>query len=142
MVNKLYYGEDINVWFDLDRCLHVGACLRGDPEVFDIHRRPWVMPDAGDADHIAEVVRRCPTGALHYEYTDPAKPGEEARVPTSVRTSDDDPVWVRGDLLIAEDDSETTERRAALCRCGSTGNKPYCDASGPCTGWRKRHYGK
>jgi uncharacterized Fe-S cluster protein YjdI/CDGSH-type Zn-finger protein len=133
---KDYYGNDITVRFDLARCLHVGVCVRSIPAVFDTKRRPWVLPDAGEADQIAQVVRRCPSGALHYEFTDPARGVEQGHSPVTVRTAEGEPLWLEGDILIANDGEELPETRAALCRCGSTANRPFCDASGPCTQWR------
>ncbi len=63
---KAYKGEGVTVFFDARRCLHVAECVRGLPGVFDTDKRPWIQPDHADALEIAEVVRRCPTGALHY----------------------------------------------------------------------------
>ncbi|MDR1441320.1 MAG: (4Fe-4S)-binding protein [Bifidobacteriaceae bacterium] len=133
---KEYYGDDITVTFDLARCLHVGVCLRSVPAVFDLKRRPWVLPDAGDPDQIAQTIRRCPSGALHYEYTDPVRQSEQGHVPVTVRTADGEPLWVEGAVAITDNGIDVPETRAALCRCGSTANSPFCDASGPCTSWR------
>ncbi|MDR2378096.1 MAG: (4Fe-4S)-binding protein [Bifidobacteriaceae bacterium] len=133
---KDYYGDQITVRFDLGRCLHVGVCVRSIPAVFDTKRRPWVLPDAGDADEIARVIRRCPSGALHYEFTDRARESERGHAPATVRTADGEPLWLEGEVLIADNGKELPETRAALCRCGSTANGPFCDASGPCTDWR------
>jgi uncharacterized Fe-S cluster protein YjdI len=41
-VRKVYRGRDIEVSFDLDICIHVGECLRGERSVFMLERRPWV----------------------------------------------------------------------------------------------------
>jgi uncharacterized Fe-S cluster protein YjdI/CDGSH-type Zn-finger protein len=136
MAVKEYYGDAITVRFDLDRCIHAAVCVRTIPEVFDTKRRPWVLPDAGDADQIAQTVRRCPSGALHYEFTDPSAPPERGHAPVTVRTADGEPLWVEGDVVIAHDGNEVPETRATLCRCGSSANQPFCDASGPCTEWR------
>ena len=54
-------------------CIHAGECIRGAPDVFDFARRPWVVVDNDTADRIAETVRRCPTGALHYRRLDGAE---------------------------------------------------------------------
>jgi uncharacterized Fe-S cluster protein YjdI len=138
MAVKEYYGNQITVRFDLDRCIHAAVCVRTIPAVFDTKRRPWVLPDAGEADQIAGVIRRCPSGALHYQYTDAAAPDESGHVPVTVRSADGEPLWVEGSLIIAQDGTEIPETRAALCNCGSSGNRPFCDASGPCTQWRHR----
>jgi uncharacterized Fe-S cluster protein YjdI len=63
---KTYEGRSIAVTFEAARCQHAAECVRGLPEVFDIARRPWIQPDNAAADRTAEVVRRCPSGALEY----------------------------------------------------------------------------
>ena len=69
-MRKTYRGTDVEVTFDLDICIHVGECLRGEPAVFQLKRRPWVLPDAGRSDAIAEVIHLCPSGALQYRRLD------------------------------------------------------------------------
>jgi uncharacterized Fe-S cluster protein YjdI len=51
------------VVYDRGRCRYYAACVRGLPQVFDPTRRPWIRADLADPNAIAEVVRRCPTGA-------------------------------------------------------------------------------
>src|SRR5207245_3966723 len=80
-MRKVYRGRDIEVSFDLDICIHIGECLRGDPRVFKLDRRPWTLPDAGDADVVAKVVELCPSGALLYRRLDGA-PQEQAGATT------------------------------------------------------------
>lgn len=126
---KRYDGRRIEVTYDAARCLHAAECVRGLPDVFDTARRPWILPDAGDADEVAAVIRRCPTGALHYALAD--GPPEEPVVPTRVRFPAGGPLLIAGDL----DLEGTRETRAALCRCEQTENAPYCDRSGPCRDW-------
>src|SRR4051794_18588222 len=94
---KAYTAEGITVFYDGARCRHFAECVRGLPAVFDVKQRPWIQPDAGPADRIAEVVRRCPTGALHYRLEHDG-PTEEPDRPTSVRLYPDGPLLVRGDL--------------------------------------------
>ncbi|MFF5828383.1 (4Fe-4S)-binding protein [Streptomyces bacillaris] len=67
---RAYEGRSITVTFEAGRCRHAAECVRGLPEVFDTARRPWIRPDAADAGRVAEVVRRCPSGALRYERAD------------------------------------------------------------------------
>ena len=103
--------------------------------MFDVKKRPWIDPEKAGADAVAEVVRRCPSGALHYELAD--GPREEPDLPTTERRDPDGPMWVRGDLELegaAEDGGTLTETRTAICICDSSENKPFCDHSGPCKG--------
>ena len=64
---RTYTGEKIDVSYDRALCWHAAECIRGLPEVFHPENRPWITPDAADPDLVAEVVRRCPSGALRYE---------------------------------------------------------------------------
>lgn len=122
---KAYPTERITVWFDGTRCAHFAECLRGHPDVFLRGRKPWVRPDLGDPEEIAEVIRRCPSGALHYRLTD--GPAEEPKVPTSIRRLSAGPVLMRGDLAIRTSAGEIRDIRAAICGCGATKNNPFCD---------------
>jgi uncharacterized Fe-S cluster protein YjdI len=122
---KEYRSDEVTVSFDARRCLHFAECVRGLPEVFDVHKRPWIQPDQADSERVAAAVRRCPSGALHYVLADgPAEIGER---PTRVGFVDDGPMTLRGELVIETPAGELSETRAALCRCGRTGNAPFCD---------------
>ena len=127
---KRYEGEQIEVTYDPQRCLHAAECVRGMPSVFDTSKRPWIAPDGADPGALAAVIRRCPTGALHYKLRD----GEPERpsVPTRVRLPEGGPLLLEGDLEL----DGKRETRAAVCRCGQSSNQPYCDRSGPCREWK------
>ncbi|WP_043714750.1 (4Fe-4S)-binding protein [Kutzneria sp. 744] len=118
---KSYDGSDITVAFDGNRCLHFAECLRGLPAVFDVKTRPWISPDSADADEVAEVVRRCPSGALHYTRRDGST--ETPPDPTLVTVVENGPILLHGNLLL----SSRRETRVALCACGQSSRKPFCD---------------
>jgi CDGSH-type Zn-finger protein/uncharacterized Fe-S cluster protein YjdI len=129
MPRKEYRSERIVVSFDPERCIHARYCVRGLPEVFDPSERPWVRPDRANAEHVAEVVMRCPTGALQFERAD----GVTEAIPqeNAIAVSTNGPLYVRGDIHIKGPLGETLleDTRVALCRCGSSRNKPLCDNS-------------
>jgi uncharacterized Fe-S cluster protein YjdI len=124
-LGKGYAAQSITVFYNRSRCRHYAECIRGLPEVFNLTQRPWIRPDSAEAETIAEVVRRCPTGALHYELVE-GEPEEPGR-PTSVTLDPDGPILVRGDLVIDLPEGRVHETRAALCRCGATTKEPFCD---------------
>jgi uncharacterized Fe-S cluster protein YjdI len=124
---KRYPGKGLEVTFDPARCLHAAECVRGLPAVFDTGRRPWIDPDQADAGELAEVVWRCPSGALHV-----VGPVEEPDRPTRIDPQPAGPLFVRGDLRIVVAGEEMSETRAALCSCGQSANRPFCDLSGEC----------
>lgn len=123
-----YEGEAITVTFDLVRCIHSAECVKGLPEVFDPQRKPWVDPDRAPAERVAEVVRRCPTGALHYSGVDEQVEPVPGR--NTARLVADGPLVLEGRLEIETVDGEVLrDTRIALCRCGASRHKPFCDGS-------------
>ncbi len=128
--NEVYEfdGEKMEVSWDGRLCIHVGECTRAKGELFVSGRNPWGEPDRGEADHVAEVVRRCPTGALTYARKDSGE--EEPVSPDNVVTiANNGPLYFEGELEIdgAATDMPGVGMRAALCRCGDSENKPFCD---------------
>ena len=63
---RRYTGDRIDVYYRREVCWHSGRCVRGLPAVFDLARKPWVLPDAGEDGDVARVVGTCPSGALRY----------------------------------------------------------------------------
>jgi CDGSH-type Zn-finger protein len=100
------------------------------PEVFDTKKRPWIQPDKSHPDRVAEVVMRCPTGALQFERRDG---GAEEPVPDEniVAVTANGPLYVRGNIEIKDSTGTILLKgaRVALCRCGESMNKPFCDNS-------------
>jgi CDGSH-type Zn-finger protein/uncharacterized Fe-S cluster protein YjdI len=125
-----YKGEDIVVLFDAGRCIHAKECVHGQPSVFNPDAKPWVNAGASSAGAIAAVIRRCPTGALHYQAGDP-KLAEHPEPSNTVITSPDGPLYLRGNITVvtAGGGELLADSRVALCRCGASKNKPLCDKS-------------
>lgn len=125
-----YAALDIEVSYDPRRCIHAARCLKGLPAVFDEKRHPWIIPSEALPNDIARVVELCPSGALHYRRLDGAVQ-EEAGEPTTITTRHNGPLYVRGNIeLHAADGTLIVEdTRMALCRCGASNNKPFCDNS-------------
>ncbi len=137
---RLYTGADIDVTFLAGRCIHAAECVRRLPTVFNTRRRPWVLPDAAPADAVARVVERCPSGALHARRHD-GQPAERRPPLTAVMPQPSGPLYVRGPHLelrlpAAASEPPRVDTRLALCRCGASANKPYCDNGHLRTGFR------
>jgi len=126
-MRKVYRGKDIEVSFDLDQCVHIGECLHGDTAVFQLKRRPWVLADEASAEVVAQVVERCPSGALQYRRLD-GGPQEKVGPGTKVTPVRDGPLLVTGRIEVTrEDGAVETMPRATLCRCGHSEHAPFCD---------------
>jgi CDGSH-type Zn-finger protein/uncharacterized Fe-S cluster protein YjdI len=126
----VFEHERITVTWSKARCTHAAECVRGLPQVFQPGRRPWVEPGRDSAERVAEVVRRCPTGALHYQRHD-GGPAEESPGGNAVVPAPFGPLTLRGRIELVADDGREIARdtRMTLCRCGVSRNKPFCDGS-------------
>jgi uncharacterized Fe-S cluster protein YjdI len=62
-----FRNDRIAVRFDESLCCHAGECVKGLPAVFDPSKEPWIDVNAAPPEAIAEVVARCPSGALSCE---------------------------------------------------------------------------
>lgn len=125
---RSYESEEITVDFDAKRCIHAEECVHGLPDVFDAERRPWVDPTRATAAELARTIELCPTGALHYRLRDEG--GERPQTTNTVAIAADGPLYLKGRLRIALPDGEVLEEtRVALCRCGHSKDKPFCDNS-------------
>lgn len=125
-----YTGVAVDVAWDRRLCIHVGECTRARGDIFQSGRQPWADPDLADAGEVVEVVWRCPSGALTYT----PKDGRLAEAPppeNTITVANNGPLYAHGDLRIAgaPDDMPGVRFRAALCRCGRSANKPFCDGT-------------
>ena len=125
-----FTAPGIRVTWSRLRCTHVAACVMNLPKVFEPGRRPWVDLSQASSDAIARTVQKCPTGALHFERTD----GGEAESVPAVNTAvvkQNGPLVLRGDIEVRDESGALLLRdtRVALCRCGHSANRPFCDNS-------------
>jgi uncharacterized Fe-S cluster protein YjdI len=136
-VLRQYEGDGIVVHWEPRLCIHVASCIRALPDVFDPNARPWVNVTAANADEIAAAVETCPTGALRYERTDGA-PQEAPASPATVQPRLNGPLFVRGEVEVVDTQGNVLRQatRLALCRCGASANKPYCDLSHRAVGFK------
>ncbi len=120
-----YKGRQLTVTFEAGRCIHAAECVRGLPVVFDPGRTPWIDPDGAGSSEVRAVLTRCPSGALKAEGGEPEAPEPL----NSVRLVPDGPLYVRGRSRVLDAAGETVvqDYRLALCRCGDSRSKPFCD---------------
>lgn len=125
-----FAGKDIDVSWDTRLCIHASECGRAEGELFVGGRKPWCQPDLAARDEVIDVIERCPSGALSYDDKSGGT-SESAAAGNSVNVACNGPLFFRGDLRIknAPDDMPGVKFRAALCRCGASKNKPFCDNS-------------
>ena len=134
-VVKKYSNGEVTVVWTSKLCTHSGNCVRGLPEVFNLEKHPWINVSASETETVAQQVRRCPSGALSYfmnENEAKAETQADGKAdPVVIDITENGPVVIRGPVIIRDAKGRESKRETdtALCRCGSSGNKPYCDGS-------------
>lgn len=124
-----YEAPGAVVTWDAVRCIHAAECVHGLPRVFDPAAKPWIRPaDATPAD-LAVVVNRCPSGALRMQLADGTS-AMTVPVENHGDVTPDGPNYLRGKLTLVVGGATVLEdTRIALCRCGASQHKPFCDNS-------------
>ena len=136
---KTYPGAELDVTWDRRLCIHVGECGRADNTLFEGGRDPWCQPDLVTFGETVTVVERCPTGALAYARKDGGPP-EAPQPRNTVAVTNRGPLYLSGNLDIegAPTDAPGLRYRAALCRCGASKKKPFCDNAHEGSGFADR----
>ena len=128
---ETYEGKQLTILDDRGICSHAGFCTDRLAAVFDNGKEPWIDPDGAEADEIKRVIRTCPSGALSYAEGDTVVDtfGQDAEIEVAAAG----PLRVRGgpELKAAGDDADAprSTEHYALCRCGASKNKPFCDGT-------------
>lgn len=130
-----YANADITVVWKPKLCIHSAICFKGLPDVFDPRKRPWVNITGAETEQIIAQVERCPSGALSIERQQEPTPlttetaPEKAALKVEIQAAG--PLLISGDCLLRHPDGreELKSGKTALCRCGASSNKPYCDGS-------------
>jgi hypothetical protein len=75
-------------------------------------------------------VKRCPSGALSYFMNDEENK-EEAHLESVIEVLSNGPLLIYGTLKLKDKNGEQTleNKTTALCRCGQSSNKPFCDGT-------------
>ena len=123
-----YSTPEIVVEWQPRLCFHSHNCIRALPQVFDPDARPWVRLELASADEVDAAVAQCPSGALRARRAGAAEARAE---PLEVEASAAGPLLLRGGVRVldAEGNVLYEGERAALCRCGGSQNKPFCDGT-------------
>jgi len=124
-----YEGDGITIHDNRGICAHIGVCTDTLPAVWKLNREPWIDPNGASADEIALVASMCPSGALSYSLG-PAEHRDQER-PPAIYVSQNGPYFVTGgiELVDASWGEGASREHYALCRCGESKNKPFCDGS-------------
>lgn len=128
-----YTKDDVTVIWQPEVCIHSAVCVKGLPGVFNPQRRPWIDLEQGTSAAVIEQVRKCPSGAISYQLNNQpeATVQAEAASITKIDVMPNGPLIINNECRIKHSDGseEIKTGKVALCRCGASQKKPYCDGS-------------
>jgi CDGSH-type Zn-finger protein len=123
---KIYSGEGITMTDDESICAGFAYC--------DCFGSVWAEIEQTDnpavKERLEKQISKCPSGRLQYFLNDNPEPIEIKYEPT-IACIPDGPLWVLGKIPVEAPDGFVYEirNRLLLCRCGHSGNKPFCDGT-------------
>lgn len=135
MSKHSYDNDEITVHWDSKVCIHSAVCIKNLGKVFDTKKKPWINVNAGTPEEIQNLIHTCPSGALSYVI--PEKTKHKVTIlnmdteNVKVTISENGPYLIKGNFIVEDAAGNTVETKetAALCRCGVSSNKPFCDGS-------------
>jgi len=131
-----YDGAEVSVTFNPRLCSHAAECGRIASHIFNPVQKPWVQPDNGTRAEVEAVVAACPSGALALKREGGGVEHHLAER-CDVTIQKNGPYWVQGVTPpVGVQGEGQSSRKYVLCRCGLSGNKPYCDGAHRDAGWR------
>ncbi|MBT8261773.1 MAG: (4Fe-4S)-binding protein [Bacteroidia bacterium] len=133
-VRKEYTNGDLTVVWKPGLCFHAKECVKGLPAVFNPKEKPWIKAENAGIEELKKTINKCPSGALTYYLKGEGAPEDEKQntmSETKVEVLENGPLMVKGTIEITHTDGskESKTRNTAFCRCGKTGNTPFCDGS-------------
>lgn len=134
---KEYPGKGIMMKDVRPLCFHAGFCHNRVTDAWELSKK---TDDIQARTELIAMIEHCPSGALtyalddarkHHETGEPAWQDIEPPLPLSISLLPNGPLWVTGGITIMRSDNTPMEirNRVALCRCGHSKNKPFCDGT-------------
>lgn len=129
-IKKKYTNGEVTIFWEPELCDHSSICYRSLPNVFKLSSRPWIDPKAATTQEIIKTVKRCPTRALTYELNE-KEVEKQTVIKTSITIIQDGPYLVEGNFIVMDNEGNEVICKdcIALCRCGVSEKKPFCDGA-------------
>lgn len=129
---KEYSKGELQIVWEAKKCIHAAVCVETLPEVYLPEQKPWINPGLASIEELKNQIDLCPSGALSYymkneNHTKNIKQMENIKA----IVKPNGPMIIQGDFTITHADGrvEEIEKMAAICRCGASEKKPFCDGA-------------
>lgn len=130
---EVFTGPTLDLYDD-NRCAYARFCHREDGDVWTLTEN---AVDERLRNEAITAAVECPAGRLvqhdkenNYEAIEPEFAEPEITLLEDLEKECSGPLYVKGGIALESAEGFTYERRNryALCRCGASANKPFCDA--------------
>tara|TARA_R110000850_G_scaffold49672_23_gene122337 strand:- start:207 stop:2147 length:1941 start_codon:yes stop_codon:yes gene_type:complete len=120
-----FEGDPVTIFENVAICSHAGYCPNGAPDKW----RPKTDTGGHTDDELIPMIRKCPSGALSYA-TEGKEHRDQERDP-AVSITKNGPYCIEGGIELTKADwaEGASQEHYALCRCGGSKNKPFCDGA-------------
>lgn len=142
---KEYSNGEVTVYWQSELCIHSANCLIGLPSVFNTKKRPWINVHASGSKEIMKIVDTCPSRALIYLKSTkfitskPRKTVKKKSKFARVQIMENGPALITGNFIIRNPKKKKIKiynEVAAICRCGGSKKKPFCDGTHQTIGFK------
>jgi uncharacterized Fe-S cluster protein YjdI len=129
-ITKEYSNGELTIVWKPQVCIHAGECVKALPDVYKPKEKPWINAEHAKTQDLINQIDKCPSGALSY-YIPNKNTKAKAEQTVKVNVSKNGPILINGEceLIGPDGSSQIISKNTALCRCGASKNKPYCDGS-------------
>lgn len=129
----------VTVSYSKALCSHAGACVEMDKGAFDPQRKPWCKPGEAPVETLRAIIAACPSGALQLAVGEGAPSHTNPDPGTAgIRVAKNGPYYVENIAFAGGpfvEGSQGSTQKYALCRCGLSSTKPFCDGTHLDAGW-------
>jgi uncharacterized Fe-S cluster protein YjdI len=129
-ITKKYAKDDLTIVWKPGKCIHAAVCVEMLPKVYNPNERPWLKQENASIADLKAQINECPSGALTYVDGSEKKP-DTVKSMLEATVKRNGPMLIKGDIQITGIDGNmvTKSGMTAICRCGASNNKPYCDGA-------------
>lgn len=125
-IKKEYSNNDITIVWKPKTCIHAAECVKRLPKVYNPKEKPWIKIENATTAELKKQIDACPSGAL--SYIDLKSNNQKLEENIIIDVMENGPLIIKGVIDINHKNKiEKTGKTTALCRCGFSENKPFCD---------------
>ncbi|KJR46293.1 hypothetical protein UF75_3324 [Desulfosporosinus sp. I2] len=114
-------------------------------------QRPWINVIATEPEEIINTIDKCPSGAIRYSIPEGSKIKENVSngvgninfentnlSVVKIKVNANGPLLIEGPTIIIDFEGKPLKEgsKMALCRCGLSGNRHFCDGAHSKQSWK------